>query len=114
MNIMPIPAELLTDSFILLTPDKSGGYSGTHIYDVRIVRSNRISDYVSTRMRDSTELTIYYDYENSYPFNVQFSAGQLAEYLGERFELTEVKAFGADKIHHYRITAVKTGGEYSG
>ena len=114
MNIMPIPAELLTDSFTLLIPNSSGGYSRTPIYDVRVVRTNRISDYVSSRVRDSTELTIYFDCENSYPQDVRFSAGQSAEYRGERFELTEVKAFGAEDIHHYKMTAVKTGGKYSG
>lgn len=110
MNIKPIPDMLLGDSFTLQIPSESG-YTEKEIYNVRIVRTNSIGDYVRETPRDNTEITVWYDCENSYP-EAEFSAGMKILYCGETFEITEVKIFRASKPHHIRLKATKIEGEY--
>lgn len=112
MKIMPIPDFLLCDSFVLLVPLKSG-FRRVAVENVRVERTSRISDYSSARMRDTTQITVYFDCEKSLPSDTEFCAGQLAEFDGERYELTEVRLFSADSAHHVRIKADKISGERS-
>lgn len=113
MTIKPIPGELLGDSFTLVSPVKSGGTERTEINNVRIERVNSVADYTTTA-RDCTELSIWFDCTNSRPLGAEFSAGQRAEYMGEEYELTEVRELGAGRPHHIRIKARKINGEYIG
>lgn len=113
MNIKPIPSELLGDSFTLISPNKYGGTVRTEINNVRVERVNSVTDYTSAA-RDCTELSIWFDCVNSGPEGTEFSAGERAEYLGELFELTEVRTLGADCPHHIKIKARKISGEYNG
>ena len=110
-SIKPIPAELLTDSALLRTPTQSG-YIETALIDVRILRKSAITDYAAGRTRDCTELVMYFDCENSYPYNVEFAAGQTLVYSGESYEITSVELFSGTAPHHYKIKARKTGGEF--
>ncbi|MGN1423252.1 MAG: putative minor capsid protein [Oscillospiraceae bacterium] len=113
MTIKPIPDMLLGDSFTLISPVKSGGTVCTEISNVRVERVNSVADYTTTA-RDCTELSIWFDCSNSRPLGAEFSAGQRAEYMGEEYELTEVRVLGADRPHHIRIKARKINGEYTG
>ncbi len=113
MKIKPIPAELLGDSFVLISPKKGGGTLRMEITNVRVERTDAVADYTSIT-RDCTELAIWFDCENSRPANAVFSTGERAEYGGEIFELTEVRTLGADTPHHIKIKARKISGEYSG
>ena len=115
MNIMPIPYELLCDSFVLLSPNESG-FSRTFIDNVRIVKRSVISDYTSTRMRDISELVVYYDCERSTPSGVSFSAGEQAQLDGEQaqldgelYELLKAELFSGECPHHYKLTFRKIG-----
>lgn len=109
MNVNPIPDSLLGDEFYLCVPTKTG-WSETLIENVRIERKSAVSDPTAANIRDNSELTIWYDYTNSYP-EADFSAGARARYYGEVFEITEVKFFRAEELHHCRIKAIKTGGK---
>ncbi len=111
-GILPIPSELLTDSAVLKTPS-GAGYKTTHLEYVRIIRTSEVTDYTAGRVRDCTEIVMYYDCVNSYPEDVVFSAGQLLEYCGEEYELVKSELFAGEEPHHYRITARKTGGAFS-
>ena len=108
MNIMPIPYELLCDSFVLLSPNESG-FSRTFIDNVRIVKRSVISDYTSTRMRDISELVVYYDCERSTPSGVSFYAGEQAQLDGELYELWKAELFSGEYPHHYKLTFRKIG-----
>ena len=72
-GVKPIPAELLTDSAVLLTPTGSG-YSSETLDSVRIVRVSAITDYTTGRTRDCTELVMYFDCVNSSPSGTEFAA----------------------------------------
>ena len=111
-GVKPIPAELLTDSAALLTPTASG-YSKESISDVRIVRMSGITDYTAGRMRDCTELLMYFDCVNSSPAGTEFTAGQSLEYCGESFEIISAELFAAEDPHHWRVKARKTDGEHT-
>lgn len=113
MKINPIPDELLGDEFVLITPEKNGGISRTDIYNVRVERTDAVADNISSA-RMSTELSIWFDCENSLPAGAEFPAGARAEYRGEIYELTEVRVLGADTPHHIKIKARKVSGEYTG
>lgn len=113
MKIMPIPDELLGDAITLLEPAEHG-YRETEVVNVRVDRTNAVSDFNSAHTRDTTEITIYYDCENSRPSLVDFSAGMQAEYCGELFEIIKVKRYCAAAPHHYTITARKIGGSFMG
>jgi hypothetical protein len=113
ITINPIPDSLLGDSFSLIEPNKNG-FERTEISNVRIDRTSAVSDYSSQRMRDTTELSIIFDCENSLPKYAEFCAGQQAEYCGETFEIVEVKLYSSDKPHHYTLKAKKTGGSFTG
>ncbi len=113
MKIMPIPDELLGDSITLFEPTDSG-YRETEVVNVRVDRTNSVTDFNSAHTRDTTEITIYYDCENSRPSFIDFSAGMQAEYCGERFEIIKVKRYCAVNPHHYTITARKLGGQFMG
>lgn len=108
MNIMPIPYELLCDSFVLLSPSESG-FSRTVIDNVRVVKRSVISDYTATRMRDISELVVYYDCERSTPSGVSFSAGEQAQLDGELYELLKAELFSGEYPHHYKLTFRKIG-----
>lgn len=59
MKIMPIPDELLGDSITLFEPTDSG-YRETEVVNVRVDRTNSVTDFNSAHTRDTTEITIYY------------------------------------------------------
>ena len=109
--LKPIPAELLTDCAVLRTPAE-GDYTDEDIIDVRIVRTNAITDYTAGRTRDCTELVMYFDCESSYPQDVEFAAGQTIVYCEESYEITSVELFSGTAPHHYRIKARKTDGTF--
>lgn len=110
-GVKPIPQELLTDSAELLDPSDYG-YSRKALSDVRIVRVSGITDYAAGRIRDCTELVMYFDCVNSSPSEMEFSAGQSLEYCGETFEIISAELFCGEAPHHWRIKARKTGGEH--
>lgn len=110
-GILPIPSALLTDSALLRTPS-GDGYKSTRLEYVRIVRTSGMTDYTAGRVRDCTEIVMYYDCVNSYPEEVVFSAGQLLEYCGEEYELVQAELFAGEVPHHYRIKARKIGGQF--
>ena len=107
MNVKPIPNSLLGDEFYLYVPTESG-WSRQLIQNVRVERTSAVSSPTAANTRDISEITIWYDYENSYPYE-DFSAGMRVRYQGEDFEITEVKFFRAEELHHCRIKAVKIG-----
>ncbi len=111
MNVKPIPNSLLGDDFYLYVPTESG-WSRQLIENVRVERTSAVSSPTAANSRDVSEITIWYDYENSYP-SADFSAGTRAKYHGELFEITEVKFYRAEELHHCKIKAVKIGGEYT-
>lgn len=110
-GIKPIPAELLNDWAVLLTPTEYG-YSEKDLIDVRIVRTSKITDYAAGNARDCTEIVMYFDCVNSYPAGIDFSAGQSLVYRGEVYEITQAELFSGTEPHHYRVKARKTGGKY--
>ncbi len=110
-GVKPIPAELLTDSAVLLTPSGSG-YSRETLDDVRIIRTSAITDYSAGRTRDCTEIVMYFDCVNSAPYGTEFAAGQSLECGGEVFEIVSAELFSGEEPHHWRVRARKTGGEY--
>lgn len=110
-GIKPIPAELLTDSAVLLIPTASG-HRAQPLEDVRIVRKSAITDYTAGRTRDFTEIVMYFDCENSYPADAEFCAGQSLEYCGETYEIVQAELFSGTAPHHYRVRARKTGGTF--
>ena len=107
MNVKPIPNSLLGDEFYLYVPDESG-WSRQLIENVRVERKSAVSSPTAANIRDISEITIWYDYENSYPYE-DFSAGMRARYQGEDFEITEVKFYRAQELHHCKIKAMKIG-----
>ncbi|MGN0651080.1 MAG: hypothetical protein ACI4KM_11635 [Oscillospiraceae bacterium] len=109
-TICPIPQELLNDAFTLIVPDENG-FEQTYIQNVRAVKKSEISDYASTRTRDTSELVIYYDCTNSLPRRMDFCAGMQIEYCGELFEVLEAKQFCGVSAHHWKLTAKKIGNE---
>ena len=111
-GVKPIPAELLTDSAVLLTPTGSG-YSSETLDSVRIVRVSAITDYTTGRTRDCTELVMYFDCVNSSPSGTEFTACQSLEYGGETFEVVSAELFAGEDPHHWRVKARKTGGEHT-
>ena len=111
-GVKPIPAELLTDSAVLLTPNGSG-YSRENLDSVRIVRVSAITDYTTGRTRDCTELVMYFDCVNSSPSGTEFTAGQSLEYCGETFEVVSAELFAGEDPHHWRVKARKTGGGHT-
>lgn len=113
MNIKPIPNELLGDSFTLLVPAASGGWTEKEIRNVRIERTEAVTEYSSQKQRSNTEITVWFDCVNSSP-KTDFSAGMKARYRGEIFVITEHKVYFAGAPHHCRFKARKVGGEYTG
>ncbi|MDE6031352.1 MAG: minor capsid protein [Oscillospiraceae bacterium] len=113
MKIMPIPDELLGDAITLFEPTASG-FRETEVVNVRVDRTNSVTDFNSAHTRDTTEITVYYDCENSRPSLMDFSVGMQVEYRGERFEIIKVKRYCAVNPHHYTITARKIGGQFRG
>lgn len=112
MTINPIPDALLGDSFTLLVPTRNG-FSRTEVDNVRVERKSAVSDMTATRMRDVTELVVYYDCVSSYPEGMEFQAGQQAEYDGEVFEILEAQMFSGESPHHWKLVCRKTGGSRS-
>lgn len=110
-GVKPIPAELLTDGAVLLTPTGSG-YLRDNLDSVRIVRVSAITDYTTGRTRDCTELVMYFDCVNSSPSGTEFVAGQSLEYCGETYEVVSAELFAGEDPHHWRVKARKTGGEH--
>lgn len=113
MNIKPIPNELLGDSFTLLVPSAAGKWTETAIRNVRVERTETITEYSSQKQRDNTEITVWFDYANSSP-KTDFSVGMKVRCRGEIFVITEQKVYSADNPHHCRFKARKIGGEYTG
>lgn len=111
MNVRPIPDSLLGDDFYLYEPTERG-WRETLIENVRIERTSAVSSPTADKTHNVSEITIWYDYENSYP-SADFSAGMRAKYHGEDYKITEVKFFRAEELHHCRIKAVKISGEYT-
>ena len=100
-GVKPIPAELLTDGAVLLTPTGSG-YLRDNLDSVRIVRVSAITDYTTGRTRDCTELVMYFDCVNSSPSGTEFAAGQSLEYCGETYEVVSAELFAGEDPHHWR------------
>ena len=107
-NIRAIPQELLGESFTLIIPN-GDGFDEILVRNVRVKKKSAVSDYSSARMRDVSELVIYYDCANSLPHGLDFTAGMQLEYGGELFEVLEAKLFCGTAPHHRRITARKIG-----
>lgn len=110
MTVKPIPDILLGDSITLLTP-APGKWNETKINNVRVERTEAVSDYSSQKARDNTELTVWFDYERSSP-KAEFSAGMRISFRGEIYEITESRIYRADAPHHCKFRARKIGGEY--
>ncbi len=106
MQFKPIPYDLLTDEITLLSP-REDGYENIEICNVRVVTASRISEYNSVRGRDTSEITVYYDCENSYPSDVDFEAGMLIVYNNTRYEILSAEQVKAETLHHIKITARK-------
>lgn len=105
MNIKPIPDELLGDDITLILPTGSGFYR-RNIYNVRVEKLEAITDYASRKIRDNTVITVWYDYENSYP-QADFPAGARVEYEDCVYEITETKVYSAGSPHHCKFKARK-------
>lgn len=104
MTIKPLPSVLLCDEITLLTPDGSG-YDSTYVSAVRVVRCSRVSEYSASIVRDSSELTVYYDCRVSSPSGLSFAAGMLIEYDDCRYEIISVQEHCTNTPHHIKMTA---------
>ncbi len=111
MKVKPIPSSLLTDSITLITPT-AASVSEQLLTDVRVIRTSAVTNHLASRMRDISEIVVYYDCENSCPTGVEFCAGQSLAYCGELYEITEAILFAGEQPHHYRIKARKTSGAF--
>ncbi len=100
----PIPMELLADEITLMVPTVDG-YDSTEIYNVRVQKKSAVREYNSTAVRDISEITVYYDCENSSPQGVEFLAGMLIQHDDMRYEILTAEQFSAEQLHHIRITA---------
>ena len=110
MTVKPIPDILLGDNVTLLIP-ASGKWNETKINNVRVERTEAVSDYSSQKPRDNTEIVVWFDYAKSSP-KAKFSAGMRVNYRGETYEITESKDYFADAPHHCKFKARKIGGEF--
>lgn len=110
MNVRPIPDILLGDNITLLVPS-SGRWDKLFISNVRVERSESVSDYSSQKARENTGLTVWFDHANSSP-KTEFSIGMKVVYDNETYEITEVKNYFTDTPHHCKLKARKIGGEY--
>ena len=102
----PIPMELLADEITLMVPTVDG-YDNIEIYNVRVQKKSAVREYNSTAVRDISEITVYYDCENSSPHGVEFLAGMLIQHDDMRYEILTAEQFSAQQLHHIRITARK-------
>lgn len=110
MTVRPIPDVLLGDSITLLIP-AAGKWNETKISNVRVERSEAVSEYSSHKVRDNTEITVWFDNVKSTP-KADFSVGMRVNYRGESYEITECRTYFADAPHHCKFKARKLGGEY--
>lgn len=99
-----IPMALLNDEITLLVPTVSG-YDAVEIYNVRVQQTSAVREYNSTAVRDISQLTVYYDCENSLPHGVEFAAGMTLSFAGRRYEIISAAQFAAESLHHVKITA---------
>ncbi len=99
-----IPLSLLNDEITLMVPTVSG-YDSTEIYNVRVQKTSAVREYSSSELRDISEITVYYDCENSSPQGVEFLAGMLIMHEDMRYEILSAEQFAADRIHHIRVRA---------
>lgn len=104
--IRPIPSALLNDCIVLMVPSEDG-YVSHEISSVRVIRSSKVSDYSAVRVRDGSEITVYYDCVASRPTGIEFAAGMLIVYDSVRYELILAEEFKAAAPHHIRLTAKK-------
>lgn len=102
----PIPLILLNDSITLLVP-AAGGYDETLLCDVRVEHRSQVSEPAASLPRDMSQLVVFYDHVNSSPADVEFAAGMLLEFGGERFEIISAQVYCTDSPHHTKITARK-------
>lgn len=102
----PIPMELLVDEVTLMAPTVDG-YDSTEIYNVRVQKRSAVREYNSSALRDISEITMYYDCENSSPKGVEFLAGMLIVHDSVRYEILTAEQFSDEQLHHIRITARK-------
>ncbi len=100
----PIPLQLLADEITLMTPTVDG-YDSTEIYNVRVQKKSAVREYNSSAVRDISEITVYYDRENSSPQGAEFLAGMLIIHQNMRYEILSAERFAAEQLHHIRITA---------
>ncbi len=105
IKVKPIPNELLGDDIVLITPTGSGTFSRT-IYNVRVEKTEEITDFVSRVTRDNTEITVWYDFENSYP-SAEFPVAARVKFEGDVYEILESRVFKTDSPHHIRFKARK-------
>ncbi len=99
-----IPLSLLNDEITLMVPVVDG-YDSTEIYNVRVQKRSAVREYNASAVRDISEITVYYDCENSSPQGVEFLAGMLIVHENMRYEILSAEQFAAEKLHHIRITA---------
>ncbi len=104
MTARPIPLSLLNDEITLVTPTVSG-FDRTEIYNVRVQHTSAVREYNSSAIREVTEITVYYDCENSSPQGVEFLAGMCMEYGGRAYEILSAECVYAELLHHVKIKA---------
>lgn len=107
MNIEPIPNSLLGDDIILQKPEENGrtDYSVTN---VRVERSYSIESFQSGAKRNSSELTVWFDCENSFS-PIDIAVGMSIKYGGEIFDIVKIDVLRGTSPHHLKISAVGTG-----
>lgn len=99
-----IPLSLLNDEITLMTPTVDG-YDSIEVYNVRVQKKSAVREHNSSAVRDISEITVYYDCENSHPLGVEFLAGMLIMHEDMRYEILSAEQFAAEKLHHIRIIA---------
>ncbi len=108
MNVKPIPDRLLGDMIVLIAPTLTG-FTETPIQNVRVERSESISQGFAENKKCSVEITVWVDRQNS--TWAEFPTGARVSYGNEIFEIVESKIYHAGEPHHCKFTARKTGEE---
>jgi len=105
-QLRPIPLELLTDSAVLGTPTEAGR-SSEELDNVRIIKTGILTEYISGKEKDYTQIVMYFDCVNSSPADTEFFAGQTLSCGSEEYEIIKTELFAGEAPHHWRITARK-------
>lgn len=110
-GVKPIPAELLTDSAVLLTPTGSG-YLRDNLDSVRIVRVSAITDYTTgahARLHRACNVLRLCEL---LAFGYGIRGGSVVGILRRDLRGSFRGAFRRRGSHHWRVKARKTGGEH--